>query len=429
MILLALIAALHGSLDFIDDDYPKALAVARAQHKPLFIDFWATWCHSCLSMQRYVLSDAGMKPVADQVVWAAIETETEKNKPVVSMFPLDAWPTFLIVDPESEKVLGRFLGSGSVQEIRGFVQEGVRAYREKGSTDAAWAAQREGDAARNRGDLKATAEAYGRAVALSKPGDPQRPERLNLYIFALLHAKDYQTCVETALREARNLPDSAVGADFQSRAFACAEERPKDDPEAAKVRELTLARLREILAKKDAPLAADDRSDALANLAEMLDARGSHDEALVAMRERASLLESAAAAAPDATTASTFDPHRVETYLYLNEPQKAEALLKQREKEMPGDYNPPARLARVYLVEKKLPEAEAAVNRALDRMPRSQRRVGILELKQKILAAEGKPIEPAVREELETLRGLPAPQRRPKLEAELEEKLASARKE
>src|SRR5260370_29916112 len=257
------------------------------------------------------------------------------------MFPLDAWPTFLIVDPESEKVRGRFLGSGSVQEIRGFVQEGVRAYREKGSTDPAWAAQREGDAARNRGDLKATAEAYGRAVALSKPGDPQRPERLNLYIFALLHAKDYQTCVETALREARNLPESAMGADFQSFAFACAEQRPKDDPDAAKIRERAVARLKEILAKKDAPLAADDRSDALATLAEMLDARGSHDQALLAMRERVQVLESAAAAAPDPTTASTFDPHRAATYLYLNEPPKAAALLKQRANEMPVGYTPP----------------------------------------------------------------------------------------
>jgi len=30
---LLIIAAAHGSLHFIDDDYPKALATARAQHQ------------------------------------------------------------------------------------------------------------------------------------------------------------------------------------------------------------------------------------------------------------------------------------------------------------------------------------------------------------------------------------------------------------
>ena len=30
-------------LPFIADDYPKALAEARAQRLPLFIEFWAPW--------------------------------------------------------------------------------------------------------------------------------------------------------------------------------------------------------------------------------------------------------------------------------------------------------------------------------------------------------------------------------------------------
>jgi len=62
------------------------------------------------------------------------------------------------------------------------VQEGVRAYRARDKKpDAAELAQREGDAARNKGDLKTSAEAYGRALEKTKAVDPQRPERLALY--------------------------------------------------------------------------------------------------------------------------------------------------------------------------------------------------------------------------------------------------------
>jgi thiol-disulfide isomerase/thioredoxin len=426
---LALIAALHGSLDFVDDDYPKAVAMARAQHKPLFIDFWATWCHSCLSMQRFVLSDPGMKPLADQVVWASVETETEKNKPVVDKYPVDSWPTFLVVDPESEKVLGRWIGSASVQELRAFVQDGIKTYRAQGKPDAASLAQREGDSLRVACDLAKASAAYGRAVQLSKADDPQRPERLNLYIGSLLKQRTpsaMKQCVQLGLKEAKNQPDTAVGSDFVSFAMNCAGRLPPKDPEVASMRQTAIARLREILSKPDAPLAADDRSDALATLSEALDESGRHDEALAAMRERAQVLEKAAAAAPDATMASTFDPHRVDTYVYLGELPRAEELLSKREKEMPSDYNPPARLARVLLKENKLPQAESAIDRALSKMDRGQRRVGILELKRDILKAEQKPTSDVLREELDVLRGLPNTQRQPQREAELEAQLKTA---
>jgi hypothetical protein len=42
-LLLALAPAHKTTLPFIDDDYPKALAEAKAKNLPLFIEAWAPW--------------------------------------------------------------------------------------------------------------------------------------------------------------------------------------------------------------------------------------------------------------------------------------------------------------------------------------------------------------------------------------------------
>src|SRR5215831_3887292 len=119
---------------FIEDDYRGALAKARAAKKPLFLDSWATWCHSCLSMRSFVFPDAGLRPAKDAVVWLSVETEAEKNREVVEKFPADGLPTFLLIDPFTELVIGRWLGTSSVNEMREFVL----------STTAAWQASRKG---------------------------------------------------------------------------------------------------------------------------------------------------------------------------------------------------------------------------------------------------------------------------------------------
>ena len=418
--------AVGSQIRFVEDDFAGAVERAKTDKKPLFVDSWATWCHSCLSMQRFVFNDAGLRTVKDAVVWLSIETEQEHNRGFVEKYPADGLPTFLLLDPDSGEVLGRWLGSGTANEMRTFVQQGVQAYAAKsggpGQTVAALA-EREGDAAQLRRDYPAAGDAYRRAFTQSPKGDPARPERLVKLATTLgRRGKHVDECVALGEQELNGMPITPAGADFAVTVAGCAEEVLKADPTDVRARKLPAlaeAYLIALLAKPDAPLSADDRSDVLANLADLQESDGRKPTAIETMRRREKLLEAAAAAAPDPATAATFDAHRTDTYVYLDELPKAEALLSKREKEIPGDYNPPARLARVLLLEKKLPEAEAAVDRALGQMTKGPRRIGILGLKAKILDALGKPKEAVLREQLAVLRGLPATQRQPETEAKL----------
>ena len=87
LIVAAAVAANASGIQFMEDDYPAALARARKEHKPVLVDTWASWCHTCLSMQRFVFPDAGLRPVKDAVVWLSIDGENPKNNAFLDRFP------------------------------------------------------------------------------------------------------------------------------------------------------------------------------------------------------------------------------------------------------------------------------------------------------------------------------------------------------
>src|SRR4051812_24200487 len=76
-------AAIPAKIDFIEDDYARALAEARAKKLPLFIESWAAWCHTCMSMRAYVFPDEKMRRRAGDFVWLMMDSENEKNSPFV----------------------------------------------------------------------------------------------------------------------------------------------------------------------------------------------------------------------------------------------------------------------------------------------------------------------------------------------------------
>ena len=86
-------------LPFVRDDYARALAEAKRTGRPLFVDAWAPWCHSCLSMRSYVLADPSLAPLANDFVWLTIDTEKDDNAAFVARFSNRVWPTLWIIDP------------------------------------------------------------------------------------------------------------------------------------------------------------------------------------------------------------------------------------------------------------------------------------------------------------------------------------------
>ncbi|MGH7328971.1 MAG: thioredoxin family protein, partial [Polyangiaceae bacterium] len=103
--------------EFIEDDYAGALAKAKAAHVPLFVDSWATWCHSCLSMKQFVFTSPVVGQEAPKFVWLSIDTENTKNAAFLAKFPNNAIPTLRVIDPSTENATWTWEGTMTAAEL------------------------------------------------------------------------------------------------------------------------------------------------------------------------------------------------------------------------------------------------------------------------------------------------------------------------
>ncbi len=410
-------------LPFLEDDYGRALSQARERGVPLFLEAWAPWCHTCRSMRAFVFTDRALAGRAGQFVWLSIDTEKKANAPVLTRYPVEAWPTFFVIDPKSETAILRWVGGATVPQLQKLLDDGRRAARgrEKGVDGILARADRLYGEKKNA----EAAAAYREALSKAPAGWKSYARAVESLLFALRRIHDDASCAATARDAFARLSDTPSAANVAGSGLDCALSLEPGDPARADLVAALAADGRVVIARPRADLAADDVSSLYEVLAQEREAAKDEAGRRKLLSDWAAFLEGEAARAKTPQERTVFDSHRLSAYLALGEPQRAIPMLQASQKDFPDDYNPPARLVLAYEAMKEYEMALQASDKALHNAY-GPRLIGMLTARSRVCQEKGDLVSAriAMEEAIREAEALPAGQRSESQIASLKKKLA-----
>ena len=347
-------------------------------------------------MRAFVLSDDSLASRAGQFVWLEIDTEQEKNAAFLERFPIEGVPTFFVIDAQAETALQNRIGSMTLAQLHTFLDEGRAALQapppSQTKADVA-KARTTADAALARATRLAASKqgkdaiaALREALAAAPKDWPAYGRAVEMLAEAYSGSEDPRACVDLAVTSLPRLAGSTPALAVAQYGLECAQQLPEAERAAAVAPAETALRAQIDDARVEA--AADDRSGAYIALMESRKKANDAAGARAVAQQWAQFLEQAAGKAKSPDERAVFDSHRLAAYLELEQPERALPMLLASEKDLPDDYNPPARLAVVYNALKRWDDALAAAERALRRMT-GPRRLRVLDAKVEALQGKG----------------------------------------
>lgn len=95
-----------GRIEWIYDE-GEALALAKAENKPVLVDFFATWCAACVELDKYTFSDARVRQVvADRFVPLKIDgtEDTDDIAALHSKYGVMGLPVVAVLSPDGKQL-------------------------------------------------------------------------------------------------------------------------------------------------------------------------------------------------------------------------------------------------------------------------------------------------------------------------------------
>ena len=336
-------------------------------------------------MRANVLNDAALVKHAGRFVWLSIDTEKSQNEGFLEKFPVDNWPTFYVIDSANEGAAMKWLGTASVPQLEKLFDDGELAVRTSSgkSADEVLALA---DRAHAEGRGADAAKLYREALQKAPEQWQQRPRAIESLVATLQGAHAREDCSQVALKAVPTLPRGSSFANAAAMGLQCALSAPKNAPWRSDAIAGLEPWVRSALGIPD--LLADDRSGLYEVLVQSAEAQGDKQRVRQLAGDWLAFLEREAARAPSPEARAAFDSHRLAAALKLGDPARALPALEASERDLPKDYNPPARLAFVYSELGRYDDALRAADRALSKAY-GPRRIRVYETKAQIYLKAG----------------------------------------
>ncbi|MGC4001057.1 MAG: hypothetical protein QM767_27785 [Anaeromyxobacter sp.] len=327
-------------------------------------------------MRAYVFTDRKLLKLAGRSVRLDIDTENPANGTFVERFPIDAWPTLLVIDPATEQVVVRWVGTATADDVVQLALDGEKAVKaeRRSRADAALA---RADALMGERKHGEAAAAYAQALAEGGKRWPARERAAENRVQALSFVEDQAPCAAAAKELLPLVEDVNRRARILESGLSCALALDDQQAQLAAVAPLEPAARRLL---KDRAVLANDRSGLYELLLGAQEARGDEAKVRALAGQWWAFLERETVRAPTALARSSYNSARVSAAVALGEPARALPALQASERELPGEFTPPASLAYLYLELGRPADARAAADRALA-LAQGPRRVRVLTLR------------------------------------------------
>jgi tetratricopeptide (TPR) repeat protein len=371
-------------------------------------------------MRAYVYTDKSLDRYAGRFVWLSVNTEAAANAAFLKQYPIPALPTMLVLDAQG-KVKTRYVGGATVPQLRKLLDD--VSSKPVAESDKLLV---EADRLAADGKHAEAVKAYESALAKAEKNWKKLGRTAESMLFSMSLTDENERCATRAMELYPRVKGSPSAANVAATGLGCATSLEEGNAKRAELITTLEKYTREVFDDPKIVLSGDDRSGLYMSLIDARDAAKDEQGALELKKQWAAFLEKVAGEAKTAEQRAVYDSHRLSAYLDLGTPEKAIPMLEQSQRDFPGDYNPPARLALAYKAMKLYDEALVANQRALAKVY-GPRKLLVLTTRADIFMEKGdkEGARAAIAMAIEYAKSLPEGQRSERRIASLQKRLES----